>query len=101
MNYCSDAAINYRFIPTMQDWKLFETVYDGNVGNHYLELLPKLSALYDLGNVGGRGKANVFANIAKGYRSGGFNTQIFSDILQNMHTSLRKRGIMKSAEIST
>ena len=84
MNYCSDAAINYRFIPTMQAWKLFETVYDGNVGNHYLELLPKLSALYDLGNVGGRGKANVFANIAKGYRSGGFNTQIFSDILQNM-----------------
>lgn len=84
MNYCSDAAINYRFIPTMQDWKLFETIYDGKVGNHYLELLPKISALYDLGNVGGRGKAHVFANIAKGYRSGGFNTQIFSDILQNM-----------------
>lgn len=84
MNYCSDAAINYRFIPTMKDWKQFETVYDGKVDNHYLELLPKLSALYDLGNVGGRGKAHVFANISKGYRSGGFNTQIFSDILQNM-----------------
>lgn len=82
MSYCSDAAINYRFQPTMKDWKLFETVYKGNVGNHYVELLPKISALYDLSE--GNTHAALFAVVSKGYRSGGFNTQIFSDILQNM-----------------
>lgn len=84
MSYCSDAAVHYRFIPTMADWKRFETLYEGNVANHYVELLPKVSALYDLGDLGGVGKARVFAVVSKGYRSGGFNTQIFSDILQNM-----------------
>jgi outer membrane receptor protein involved in Fe transport len=84
MNYCSDAQIHYRFQPTMPDFKRFDTVYKGQVGNHYMEFMPKLSALYDIGNIGGHGKARAFAVLSKGYRSGGFNTQIFSDILQNM-----------------
>lgn len=84
MNYCSDAAIHYRFLPTMRDWKRFETLYEGNVSDGYVELLPKVSALYDFGNVGEYGQAKAFAVVSKGYRSGGFNTQIFSDILQNM-----------------
>lgn len=84
MSYCSDAMIHYRFLPTMSDWKAFNTLYEGNVSNHYVELLPKFSALYDLGDLGGNGRARVFGVISKGYRSGGFNTQIFSDILQNM-----------------
>lgn len=84
MDYCSDASINYRFLPTMKDWKAFETVYEGRVGNHYLELLPKVSVLYDLHGSGKPGNAAIFAVVSKGYRSGGFNTQIFSDILQNM-----------------
>lgn len=84
MSYCSDADIHYRFIPTMADWKKFETIYEGNVDNHYVELLPKLSALYEFDDFSDSGKARVFAVVSKGYRSGGFNTQIFSDILQNM-----------------
>lgn len=82
MSYCSDALINYRFLPTMKDWKPYETVYEGLVSNHYVEVLPKFSALYDLS--GNDVKAAVFGVVSKGYRSGGFNTQIFSDILQNM-----------------
>ena len=84
MSYCSDASIHYRFIPTMDDWKPFDTLYEGDVSNHYVELLPKVSALYESGDIAGAGKARLFGVISKGYRSGGFNTQIFSDILQNM-----------------
>lgn len=84
MNYCSDAAIHYRFLPTMKEWKKFRTIYEGMVDNHYVELLPKFSVLYESGDFGGYGKSSIFATISKGYRSGGFNTQIFSDILQNM-----------------
>ena len=84
MSYCSDAEINYRFKPTMKDWKKFETLYQGRTDNHYVEVLPKVSLTYDMGDLGGNGSAHAFASISKGYRSGGFNTQIFSDILQNM-----------------
>lgn len=84
MDYASDAVINYIFRPTMKDWKPFKTIYEGMTDNHYVEFLPKVSALYDFGSFGDDARASVFAVISKGYRSGGFNTQIFSDILQNM-----------------
>ena len=80
MDYCSDATVNYIFQPTMKDWKKYDILYKGRLnGVQYLEVLPKVSALYDFG----QGANNVFATISKGYRSGGYNTQIFSDILQN------------------
>ena len=84
MDYHSDATVHYMFRPTMKDWKPFATVYEGRLDNHYVELLPKFSAVYDCGDLGGKGDLKAFGVISKGYRSGGFNTQIFSDILQNM-----------------
>ena len=83
MNYASDAAIHYKFLPTMKDWKMYETLYEGRVSDHYVELLPKISALYTADIAAGV-KGRAFAVVSKGYRSGGFNTQIFSDILQSM-----------------
>ncbi len=41
------------------------------------QLLPRLSVTFDAG----RGW-NLFASAAKGYKAGGYNTQMFSDILQ-------------------
>ena len=46
--------------------------------DHFEQLLPKVGLTYDLGRTG-----NVYALFAKGYRAGGYNIQIFSDILQN------------------
>lgn len=48
----------------------------GKLHNDYLQLLPKLSASYKLSN------GLLSASIAKGYKSGGYNTQMFSDVLQ-------------------
>ena len=80
MNYCSDASVHYLFQPTMKDWKRFDILYEGRLNEiQYLEVLPKVSVLYDFGH----GANNLFATVSKGYRSGGYNTQIFSDILQN------------------
>ncbi len=44
----------------------------------YVQLLPRVSALYRLPD----GAGNVYATVAKGYKSGGYNTQMFSDFLQ-------------------
>ena len=42
----------------------------------YMELLPKLAVAYDFPDV------RVFATFSKAYKAGGFNTQMFSDVLQ-------------------
>ena len=42
------------------------------------QLLPKFGLKYRLGNTG-----NVYATVTKGYRAGGFNVQMFGDIIQN------------------
>lgn len=44
----------------------------------YLQLLPKVSLNYRLGDSG----SNVYATVSKGFRAGGYNIQMFSDILQ-------------------
>ena len=46
------------------------------IAHTYWEVLPKLSATYAFDEV-----RNLYLSVAKGYKAGGFNTQIFSDIL--------------------
>ena len=57
----------------------------------YTQLLPKVGLTYNLGeNLG-----NVYALVSKGYRAGGYNIQMFSDVLQtelNAHQQDAMRG---------
>lgn len=54
------------------------SVDDRNRLSHtYTELLPKFTALYAFDD-----RRNLYVTVAKGYKAGGFNTQLFSDILQ-------------------
>lgn len=46
--------------------------------NDFSQLLPKFGLTYQIDERG----SNVYATVSKGYRSGGFNIQMFSDILQ-------------------
>lgn len=52
--------------------------YEGDLGHDYIQLLPKFAIQYDFNN-----NNNIYATVSKGYRSGGYNIQMFSDILQN------------------
>ena len=47
------------------------------LAHSYLEVLPKVTALYAFDPM-----RNLYLSIARGYKAGGFNTQMFSDILQ-------------------
>ena len=51
---------------------------EGRLTTDFLTLLPKISALYNFEN----GMGNIYATFGKGYKAGGFNTQMFSDVLQ-------------------
>lgn len=57
----------------------------GKMNRHFFEVLPKVAVLYRLPMPA----SNVYLNISKGYKSGGYNTQMFSDVLQQ-----RLMGIM-------
>lgn len=52
--------------------------------HHWLELLPKVSVSYRLPM---QDPSILYLTIAKGYKSGGYNTQMFSTILQSRLTS--------------
>ncbi|MBO4907072.1 MAG: TonB-dependent receptor plug domain-containing protein [Bacteroidaceae bacterium] len=45
----------------------------GSLHNDYLELMPKVSIKWK----------SVYATVSRGYRSGGYNIQMFSDLLQS------------------
>ncbi len=49
----------------------------GSLDNDYLQLLPRLSLKYDLTTA-----SNLYATVSRGTRSGGYNVQMFSDLLQ-------------------
>lgn len=78
MDYHNRADIHYYFSLLMDDYEPLCTSMDGKETNHFAEFLPKLSLQYNIDK-----SSNLYAYVAKGYKAGGFNTQIFSDILQN------------------
>lgn len=53
--------------------------YTGKLDKDYWQLLPKVALQYDFRN----GKGNIYASLSKGYRSGGYNIQSFSELLQS------------------
>lgn len=59
------------------------------------QLLPKFGLSYEVGNNG----SNIYATVSKGYRAGGFNMQMFSDILQTelQASAQQARGNMEIA----
>ena len=77
MAYDSRSTVHYRLSGLMAASRAYETVYEGFRRTGHVRLLPKLSALYDAGDL------KLFATVSQGYKSGGFNTQIFSDILRS------------------
>ncbi len=55
------------------------SLLDRKESNSFDQLLPKIGLTYRLDESG----SNVYALVSKGYRAGGFNFQMFSDILQS------------------
>ena len=77
MRYDSRADINYRLHPIMNNYMPLSTRFNGKEKLSTTEIMPKASIAYK------HSKGNIYASVAKGYKAGGFNTQLFSDILQN------------------
>lgn len=76
MSYDSRSTVCYSTYKDLRDSNELNTVFKGSRAVDALELLPSLSVSY------GGDWGNVYASARKGFKAGGFNTQLFSDILQ-------------------
>ncbi len=82
MNYDNYSELGYRMDmsamrPGMIKEGLVAVPFKGEEKLDYLELLPKFAVNF------ATGVGDLYATVTRGYKAGGFNTQIFSDILQN------------------
>jgi len=57
---------------------IVQSRYTGELSKDYIQLLPKFALQYDFND----NKSNIYATVSKGYRSGGYNYQMFSELLQ-------------------
>lgn len=77
MNF--DFSVSAPLLPTAIVRQLnAKTQFIGKESTDYLQLLPKFTIQYAWNS-----KNNVYATVSKGYRSGGYNIQMFSDLIQN------------------
>ena len=56
----------------------------GSLSRHFFTVLPTFAVTYELGD----NKGNIYAKASRGHKSGGFNTQMFSDVLQQRLMSI-------------
>ena len=64
----------------------------GKLSDDYLQLMPRFSLQYSWNKSG-----NVYASVSRGYRSGGYNIQMFNELLQPM----MRTAIMKDVAQAT
>ena len=72
-----------------------ESRFDGRLTHDYLQWLPKVALQYHFSP-----RNNVYVCWSKGYRSGGYNVQMFSDLVQGDLKS-RMMGSVKNATAET
>ena len=81
--YRGGAPVNYHFtMPTENVNAMLQTgtKLKGTLQNDYTTLLPKFALQYDLTN----DRGNLYATVSKGQRAGGYNIQMFSDIMSTV-----------------
>jgi outer membrane receptor protein involved in Fe transport len=77
IRYRNRTEINYRFTLTMPEYKPLPVGMEGRRDRDFFEVMPRAAVMYSVS------AGNIYASVARGSKAGGYNTQIFSDILQN------------------
>lgn len=86
IKYYSPANVGYSFkMPNMSNDKMSvdlndlssNIMYNGSMSRDNLVVLPKIAVKYEFND-----KGNIYASASMGQRSGGYNLQMFNDLLQ-------------------
>ncbi len=70
-------------------------ILDNDVNNDYGRLLPKFGLTYKIDDEG----SNIYALVSRGFRAGGYNIQMFSDILQTKVMENARKAMAGDVEI--
>ena len=103
IDYVSTSAVDYIYSMKIQMSPMMppreikvesgvNTTMGDRLEEDYFELLPKFALQYSL-----QEKGNLYASVTRGFKAGGYNTQIFSDILQNKLKTDLMADLMKNA----
>lgn len=76
-NTSGDATLNFDIMGAKANTTILSPFEHTNKAD-FNQLLPKLGLTYTLNN-----GSNFYGTVTKGYRAGGFNVQMFGDIIQN------------------
>lgn len=96
MKYDSGTSSAFTFLMTRGGQPMYnyslntESRYRGSIRKDYTQLLPKMALTYRINE-----RNLVYASVSKGFRSGGYNIQMFSDLIQ---TSLQNDMMRTLAE---
>lgn len=71
-------ALHYA-IPPLEETNRLTAMIASDSKRSFNQLLPKVGATYRLDDSG----SNIYATVSKGYRAGGYNIQMFSEIYQS------------------
>ncbi len=66
---------------------VFTSVMNGGTRQSYHQLLPKFGLTYKMNEKG----SNLYAVVSKGFRAGGYNLQMFSDVFQTEQRALGRK----------
>ena len=89
-NTGATVAVNMPQMPRPMTFPLPADIDEsGRLKQSFRQFLPKVSVTYNLKN------SAIFLSVAKGYKSGGFNTQMFSNFLQQKMMTTMKDEAMK------
>lgn len=82
MDYDSRSLVHYKTYKNSEEYTALPVYFVGDNSTDALELLPALSLSYS------KEWGMVYLSARKGFKAGGFNTQLFSDILQSKLTGM-------------
>jgi outer membrane receptor protein involved in Fe transport len=82
MDWNSSASMDYRYLMSRYGMSIGENLtadalLKSDAAKNYLQLTPKISLQYVFD-----ARNRVYASFTKGYQSGGYNVQLFSDLIQ-------------------
>lgn len=103
ISYLSNSMVDYIYTMTIQMSPMMppreikvesgvKSKMEDELQSEYFEVLPKFAIQYSLED-----KGNLYASVTRGFKAGGYNTQMFSDILQNQVKGDLMADLMKNA----
>lgn len=96
LNYAAAATMGMKVVAMgMTVDNMLSSAVSNRIHDDFNQLLPKFGLNYTIDN----NNSNIYASVSKGYRAGGYNIQMFSDVLQTELNANRSKAQRSSYDV--